>query len=192
MNYESMKKILSERLKESRYLHSVGVADTAVFLAKRFGVDEHKARIAGLLHDCAREFSNEALQAEADKRKIAYTAVEKNMPLLLHAYIGARRIAELYEVNDSEIAQAVYRHTVGGKNMTKLDKIIYFADMIEPNRDYPGVEHLRQLAKNATLDQALLAGLSQSIMFIVKRGGLIHPNTVIARNEILLKGNLNG
>ena len=192
MNYESMKKILAERLKESRYLHSVGVADTAVFLAKRFGVDEHKARIAGLLHDCAREFSNEDLQAEADKRKIAYTAVEKNMPLLLHAYIGARRIAELYEVNDSEIAQAVYRHTVGGKNMTKLDKIIYFADMIEPNRDYPGVEHLRQLAKNATLDQALLAGLSQSIMFIVKRGGLIHPNTVIARNEILLKGNLNG
>ena len=68
MDYEAMKNLLAARLKPSRYQHSLGVADTAVFLAGRFGVDIEKARVAGLLHDCAREFPNETMIAEAEKR----------------------------------------------------------------------------------------------------------------------------
>ncbi len=108
------------------------------------------------------------------------------MPLLLHSYIGAVMIKEVYDVDDPEISQAIWRHTVGGRNMTALDKIIYFADMIEPHRNYPGVDHLRELAETAGLDDMLLEGLSESIIFVIQKNSLIHPNTVITRNEILL------
>ena len=129
MNYEEMKIKLQSRLKPSRYEHSVGVAETAVFLAERFHVDVDKARIAGLLHDCARQYSNEQLPQEASGRGIAIGPVEKEMPLLLHGYVGAQLIAEEYDVDSPEIAQAIYRHTVGGPHMTDLDKIVYFADI---------------------------------------------------------------
>ena len=186
MGYEEMRALLEKSLKPSRYQHSLGVAETAVFLAQRFGVDEERAQVAGLLHDCAREFRNEDLITEAEKRLIMVGNIERQMPLLLHAYVGSRLVTEKYGVSDHAIEQAIWRHTVGGAKMTKLDKIIWFADMIEPNRDYPGVEELRSLAKTAALDDMVLAGLTQSITFVLQKGGLIHPDTVIARNEILL------
>ena len=187
MNYEAMKEELAQRLQKKRYEHSLGVADTAAMLAGRFGADVEKARIAGLLHDCAREYRTADLPAEAARRSIAYGEVERAMPLLLHAYVGARRAEEVYGVTDVEIQQAIWRHTVGGEHMTKLDKIIYFADMIEPQRDYPEVEALRALSRTASLDAMVLEGLSQSIAFILQTGRLIHPATVAARNEILLR-----
>ena len=90
-------------------------------------------------------------------------------------------------VNDNDIEQAIWRHTVGGPQMTDLDKIIWFADMIEPHRDYPEVEMLRGLAKTADLDEMMLVGLTESIAFVLRKGGLVHPATVNARNEILLQ-----
>ncbi|ORT98992.1 Hydrolase (HAD superfamily), YqeK [Anaerovibrio sp. JC8] len=187
MTYEEMKEKLESRLKPTRFVHSVGVAESAVYLAQRFGVDVEKARIAGLLHDCARQYPNEQLLQEADKRHIVYGEVEKSMPLLVHGYVGAQLVSEEYGVQDEEIAQAIYRHTVGGADMTDLDKIIYFADMIEPSRNYPAVEQLRELSRTAGLDEMVLAGLTRSIEFVLQKGHLIHPDTVIARNELLLK-----
>lgn len=186
MTLEQMKQELEKRLKPSRFRHSLGVAETAVKLAKRFGADEEQARVAGLLHDCAREFRNEDMVKEAEKRGIAIGEVERSMPLLLHADIGAVRVRELYGVEDAAISQAIARHTVGGPEMTVLDKIIWYADMIEPGRDFPGVDELRELGRTASLDAMLLAGLSHSIVFVVEKGHLIHPATVLARNEILL------
>lgn len=189
MSYEAMEAELASRLKDSRFRHCLGVAETAVFLAHRFGADEKRARVAGLLHDCAREYRNEEMLAEAQRRGIAIGEVERAMPLLLHAYIGARRVREIYHVDDAMVEQAIWRHTVGGTGMTDLDKIIWFADMVEPGRNYPGVEELRRLAKTASLDDMVLEGLSQSIRFVVAKGHLIHPDTVLARNELLLKKN---
>ncbi|MBP5200999.1 MAG: bis(5'-nucleosyl)-tetraphosphatase (symmetrical) YqeK [Schwartzia sp.] len=188
MDYEAMKRELASRLKKSRYEHSLGVADTAAFLAQRFGEDEARARLAGLLHDCAREFPNEAMRAEADARGIAYGEVERAMPLLLHAPLGASVAREKYGVEDGAVLRAIARHTVGGSAMTALDKIIYFADMMEPTRNYPGVEKLRELARSASLDEMTLAGLTRSIAFVLEKGHLIHPDTVLARNELLLAG----
>ncbi|WP_314627531.1 bis(5'-nucleosyl)-tetraphosphatase (symmetrical) YqeK [uncultured Selenomonas sp.] len=186
MNYEAMKEELSRRLQKKRYEHSLGVADTAAMLAERFGADVEKARVAGLLHDCAREYKTEDLASEAARRSIDCGEVDRAMPLLLHAYVGARRAQEVYGVTDPEILQAIWRHTVGGEHMTTLDKIVYFADMIEPQRDYPEVDALRELSRTASLDTMALAGLSQSILFVLQTGRLIHPATVAARNEILL------
>ena len=189
MSHEEMRILLEQRLKRSRYEHSLGVAETALKLAKRFHVDEEKAYVAGLLHDCAREFPNGELMREAEKRGIAIGPVERAMPLLLHAYIGAYRVKELYGVEDREISQAIWRHTVGGVDMTPLDQIVYFADMIEPHREYPKAEQLRMLAETASLDEMLLAGLSASILFVVQKQHLVHPDTVTARNEILMRRN---
>ena len=188
MTIDEMRRELQRRLKKSRFAHSIGVANTAVKLAKKFGVDVDKAYTAGLLHDCAREFENEQLPAEAAKRGIEAGEVEKSMPLLLHAYIGAKMVQEIYGVDDAEIIQAIYRHTVGARDMTPLDKIIYFADMIEPNRDYPGVEELREFAeKSSALDEIILKALDESIIFIVQKGTLLHPDTIAARNFLLLQ-----
>ena len=97
MTLEQMKQELEKRLKPSRFRHSLGVAETAVKLAKRFGADEERARVAGLLHDCAREFRNEDMVREAEKRGIAIGEVERSMPLLLHADIGAVRTGQRVE-----------------------------------------------------------------------------------------------
>lgn len=188
MDYEEMKRELSRRLKRSRYEHSLGVAETSAFLARRFGEDEERARLAGLLHDCARAFPNEAMRAEADERGVAYGEVERSMPLLLHAPLGAWVAREDYGVKDEAVLRAIARHTVGGASMTALDKIVYFADMVEPTRDYPGVGELRRLAREASLNEMTLAGLTRSIAFVLEKGHLIHPDTVLARNELLLSG----
>lgn len=188
MTIDEMRRELQRRLKKSRFAHSIGVANTAVKLARKFGADENKAYVAGLLHDCAREFENDELPAEAEKRGIKIGEVENSMPLLLHAYIGAEMVKEIYGVEDSEISQAIYRHTVGARNMTALDKIIYFADMIEPNRNYPGVDKLRDLAENSNdLDEIILTALDESIIFIVQKETLVHPDTIDARNFLLLQ-----
>ena len=186
MTIDEMRHELQRRLKRGRFAHSIGVANTAVKLAKRFGVDETKAYVAGLLHDCAREFENDELPAQATARGIPIGEVERAMPILLHAYISAKMITEIYGVDDAQIAQAIYRHTVGARDMTPLDKIIYFADMIEPNRDYPGVEKLRTLAETAPLDEILLTAFSETIAFVLQKQSLIHPDTVAARNFLLL------
>ena len=188
MTYEEMCTRLEKRLAPGRYQHSLGVADTAAALARRFGLDEERARVAGLLHDCGREYETENLVREAERRGISFSNIERTMPLLLHAYVGAARARELYGVEDGEILAAIYTHTVGGADMTDLQKIVWFADMIEPNRDYPGVDVLRECASEGALDEMVLEGLTQSIIFVAKKGRLLHPMTIRARNDILLKG----
>lgn len=190
MTYEESRILLSQRLSRTRYEHSLGVADTAGKLARRFGVDAEKARLAGLLHDNAREFPVADMIREASLRGIPVTPIDQAMPLLLHAPLGAHRLREVYDVADEEIARAVALHTVGGAAMTPLDQIIYFADMIEPGRSYPEVSALRALAETGTLPEIMLEALSQSILYVVGKGHLVHPDTVTARNEILLSGAL--
>lgn len=187
MTVDIMRRELQARLNKNRFAHSVGVANTAVFLANKFNVDSQKAYIAGLLHDCARQYDDSELIAQAELRNIPVGMVEKSAPLLLHAYIGAQMISEIYSVNDNEIAQAIYRHTVGAVDMSALDKIIYIADMIEPNRIYPGVDNLRELAKRSNnLDEIILTAMNESIKFVIKKNALLHPVTIDARNFIIL------
>ena len=118
--------------------------------------------------------------------EIRVGAIERKLPVLLHAYVGAMIIEKTYGIFDVEIQQAIRNHTTGGKSMGLLDKIIYLADVIEPSRNFSGVEKLRELAKQ-DLDVAVLAALDQSIIHIIMQKGLVHPDTIFARNELLLK-----
>lgn len=187
MEYPALQRQLSETLDEKRYKHSLGVSITAEQLAKRFGVSPEKARLAGLLHDCAREYPVSQMEGIAEGLQLEFTELERSAPILLHALIGAELAGTKYLVADPEIKQAIRLHSTGGAGMSKLDKVVYLADMIEPARDYPEVGALRRIAER-DLNEALLEALEQSIRFIIKKRSVLHPGTLEARNEILLKG----
>lgn len=190
VDINEMQSLLQTKLKPQRYAHCIGVMNTAVELAKRFNVDEKKAALAGLLHDCAREFETSQLLAEAQKRHLYITDIDRQLPILMHAPLGTAIAKEEYGVHDTAILKAIASHTVGGANMSNLDKIIYLADMIEPHRKYDEVDKLRQLAATKDLDTVMISAFDQSITFIMRKGHTIHPYTVAARNEILLNREL--
>lgn len=184
MNYDTIVQKLSIELSPKRFLHSLGVSRTAVEMAEIFGADIHKAKLAGILHDCARVMTNDNLLQMAKSLGIVVDDVDLCEPVLLHASIGAYLACKEYGIEDPEIRRAIALHTVGGTDMTLLDKIIYLADFIEPNRDFPGVEKLRELAKG-DLDPAVLAAFDHTIAYIISGKGFIHPATVQARNNLL-------
>ena len=184
MTFVEISRKLESMLKPSRYEHVLGVVETAVFLANRFGVDIEKARLAALLHDAGRAYKHSELLPEAVRRNLQFSEIERDNPVLLHAAIGADMLAD-FGITDPAIIQAVKYHTVGGEKMTRLDKIIYFADMIEPNRAYHGVKELRKLAHKATLDEMVFEGIRQSIIFVAEKKTLLHPSTIAAYNDLV-------
>lgn len=187
MDIDKMQEKLAAKLKPRRFEHCIGVMEAAEKLALHYNVDVKKAIVAGLLHDCARCFDHERLIAEAKARKIPLSILEYRSPVLIHALLGGYIAREEYGVEDEEILQAIRFHTVAGANMTDLDKIIYLADMIEVHRLFPGVDDLRAKAETLPLDEVMLDAFDQSIKFIMIKKDAIHPNTIVARNEIILK-----
>jgi predicted HD superfamily hydrolase involved in NAD metabolism len=183
---EEIREKLAKTLSSKRLKHCVGVSKTAVRLAKLYGADAEKAGLAGLVHDCAREMSNNILLQMVEAFGIVVTDVDKREPVLLHAPVGALVASRDYGVQDSEVLQAITRHTTGGPGMSLLDNIIFLADFIEPGRSYPGVEKLRVLA-GKNLRRALIAAYDQTVEHVIAKGGLLHPATVAGRNALLVK-----
>ena len=147
----------------------------------RYGYNLNKAEIAGLLHDCAKHFEDEEIIRKCKKHKIPLTEDELKAPAVLHAFYGAWLAEFRYGVKDPEILSAIRWHTTGKADMTLLEKIIYIADYIEPNRDFEGVEELRRLAYE-DLDRALLLGVETTIQEMRDRRLPIHTNTLRARD----------
>jgi predicted HD superfamily hydrolase involved in NAD metabolism len=172
-------------LEERRYAHTLGVEKTAALLARRWGYDEEKAALAGLLHDCAKGMSEEASIEKARKIGLFFDEYELFEPKLMHAPLGAALARLEYFVEDTEILSAIKFHTTGRKNMILLEKILYMADYIEPCRTFDGVEELRKLSCE-DLDAALLAGLRREICFVAARGGIVHPDSIDAMNYLVM------
>lgn len=178
---------LEKKLKRDRFVHTRGVAEVSVRLARLYGVDEHEAELAAWLHDCARVYPTGALIEECVRRDIPITSLDRRSPILLHAPLGVYLAKHIYGVENESVLDAIAYHTVGRKEMTTLERIVYLADMIEPSRDYDGVELLRKLAEE-DLTRAMVAAFDQSIAHVIRCGGLLHPNTILARNELLMNG----
>lgn len=181
---EKMLKYLKENLKEGRFRHSISVKDTAIKLAEIYGADLEKAKIAALIHDCAKyvDIQNmlNILEKYGDNNNKCF-----EIPAILHAPVGAYIAKDIMEVEDKDILNAITYHTTGRKNMSLLEKIIYLADYIEPFRSFPGVEDVRKLAYNGELNKAMLLSFDNTIKYIVERGQLLHKDTIEARNYIL-------
>lgn len=176
---------LKENLKSSRVEHSLSVRDTAVKLAKIYGADIEKAKVAGLIHDCAKYMDLKEMLNIIEK--YGYTSIKGDIEIesILHAPVGAHIARNTMGVEDEDILNAIAYHTTGRKNMSLLEKIIYLSDYIEPLRNFPGVEEVREVAYGEDLNKALLISYDKTIKHIVNKGQLLHTNTVEARNYLL-------
>lgn len=181
-DHEQMTEQLKNSLDKKRFIHSIGVCETAVKLAKKYGADEEKAYIAGLLHDCAKGMKIPEQLEKCSEYGIELDRESLMCPPVIHAPIGAEIAKREYGIDDEEVLNAIRRHTVGGIGMTLLDKIIYTADMIEPSRDFEGVERLREIAES-DMETAFFESVKQSLIFNITENKLIHPNTLYSYNE---------
>ena len=186
MTIDQMTAKLKESLLEKRFVHSLGVMQSAVELARLYGADEHKAAVAGLLHDCAKNYSKDDMYALCDEYGIQLDTVMKSSSGLIHGLLGAEVAKREYGIDDDEIYDAIYYHTVGKPDMSLLTQIIYIADGIEPNRHYDGVDRIRSLAEE-DLDKALILQIDYTIKSVISKGGLLHTNTIDTRNWYLAK-----
>jgi len=177
-------KQVKQNLTPKRYKHSLGVAQTAKELALHYGADPEQAYIAGLVHDYAKNMKKTELIALAEKEGLLTDPIEKELPEVLHATVGAWRLPRETKVQDPEILQAVARHTLGDFNMTLLDKILFVADIVEPNRDTPHLEKERRIAFQ-NLERAMLRSLDSTIQYCVEIGRLLHPRSVALRNQYI-------
>lgn len=184
MTIEEISAKLEKTLSAKRFKHSIGVMQTAVELAVLYGADKQKAELAGLLHDCARELSNEQILDACAKNNIPVDSICKMDPKLLHGPVGTVVAKEEYGIEDEEILSAIYCHTTGGKDMSMLDKIIFLADYIEPGRDFSGVDKVRQAVYEG-LDKGMVVSLVSIIKHLLKKRGLIQADTIDTWNCII-------
>lgn len=169
---------LSEELDKKRYAHTLGVAYTAVSLAMAHGTDMYNAYLAGLLHDNAKCISSEKKRKLCKKYDIVLNEAEDKNPDLLHAKLGAIRAREKYHVEDRAVLEAIKYHTTGKPAMTELEKIIYIADYIEPNRKMlPGLPEIRTTGFR-DLNRAMVLILKNTLAYLREKGVFIDPMTL--------------
>ncbi|TLS39334.1 bis(5'-nucleosyl)-tetraphosphatase (symmetrical) YqeK [Pseudalkalibacillus caeni] len=183
MNREEALKIVKPHLTDHRYEHTIGVTDTAVKLAEKYGADTYKAEIAGVFHDYAKFRQKEEMKTIIVERGMPESLLTHSSELW-HAPVGAHLVEKEVGIEDLEILEAIRNHTTGKPGMPLLDKVIFLADYIEPGRQFPGVEEVRELA-NENLDRAVLKAIQNTIIFLMKQKQLIYPQTVDTYNDLL-------
>ncbi len=180
LDYNNMVEKIRSALSPRRFIHTLGVVETAVKIAKVYYIDIEQAKIAALLHDCVKDYPH-SLQIQLCKEfHIPLDETMKKNPELIHSFLGAEIAKREYEVEDSYILDAIRYHTTGRANMTLLDKIIFLSDYIEPNRtSFIGLENVRSLAYTH-LDQAVYQALLLTIEYIKEQKKPLHPRTLEA------------
>ncbi len=177
MKREKIMNAIRKSLPSRRFEHTLGVTYTAACLAMRYGEDIEKARIAGLLHDSAKYMSSKEKIQTCLKNGLSVSEYEEKNPELLHAKLGAYLAREEYGISDPEILSAITWHTTGKPDMTLLEKILYIADYMEPNRDQaPNLPEVRRLAF-LDLDECLFLILKDSVSYLASRNIIIDPMT---------------
>lgn len=184
---DKIKEDLKNTLSERRYIHSLGVMEMAVELAKIYNVDEKKAELAGLLHDNAKEMTPEELLKYVDDNNIKISEVERINTKILHGKIGADIAKKKYGVS-KEIQEAIEYHTTTNPNMTTLDKIVFVADKIELNRKSAtyDIEAERELAKK-DLDGAVIFIINSNITSLIQKDKLINEESIQTRNKLMIE-----
>ena len=163
---------------EKRFAHCVRVSETARTLAKLNGYDEDKAALAGFVHDYAKQIPVEEYIKVIKEEGFDPDLLNWNRAIW-HGIVGSWFIKRDLGITDPEILSAIRCHTTGKPGMSKLDKIIYLADMTSAERDWPGVDDLRALEMQ-DLDRALCDALKRSIDFVEEKGGSLDPESVAA------------
>ncbi|MDO4935988.1 MAG: bis(5'-nucleosyl)-tetraphosphatase (symmetrical) YqeK [Phascolarctobacterium sp.] len=187
MNFEEMRIKLQSELKPSRYAHSFRVYETAMEMAKWYGMPTEKLAVAALLHDCGRKIEVQNSVHQALVWNLGVDDVERQQPILLHQKLGAYLAKQEYGIDDEEILNAIATHTTGDKGMSMMAQVVYLADMIEPGRVYDGMEELREVAKK-DLQLGMINCYAHTMNYLLRQGLLIHPKCVEGYNELLFQG----
>ena len=175
---------LAQRVKPRRFEHSLGVSETAGRMARIYGADEGLARLAGLLHDWDKGYDDEGIRRRVAELGLAeQLASYMDMPHLLHGPTAAAALKRDFPQLPDALLQSIRLHTTGAVHMTDLDMIVYTADAIEPSRDYPGIEALRQLVGVVDLQELYLSTFQHVLENLVQRRKRIHPDTVTVWNS---------
>lgn len=179
--------LAQENLSEYRFFHSKMVAKAARELAIRVDEDPDKAELAGILHDITKEMPlNNQLQLLKDN-DIMLDSVTSSNEQILHAVSGAAYCEFVLDIKDKNVINAIRFHTTARSNMSLLEKIVFVADFISEDRNYPDIDIMRQEA-NKSLEHGMKYALSFVIKSLVERSRCVHPDAIDAYNEIIMKG----
>ncbi len=186
MTNEQYKEILQKRLSEKRYIHSLNVADSAKELALIYGCDPEKAYTVGLVHDCCKDEPAGLQLSYILENKVELSEYELDVAKLYHAISGSIFAEKEFGITDKDMLNAIRYHTTGRKGMSLLEKVVFIADFISAERDYNGVDIMREKAKRS-LDEAIVEGLGFTIKDLITRNMIVHPDTVLAFNDAMFK-----
>ncbi|WP_332647334.1 bis(5'-nucleosyl)-tetraphosphatase (symmetrical) YqeK [Lysinibacillus sp. 54212] len=183
MERQQLLAIIKPRMPEKRYIHTLGVMEMAIHLANLYGEDAKKAEIAAILHDMSKFEDEEAMRQIVrenglDERLIPWGAE------ILHGPIAAWRAQDELGIEDEDILNAMRYHTTGRAGMSRLEKIVFVADMLEPNRKFDGVEKLRKKAE-VDLTKAMRACIRHSLAFLVDTKQPIYPQSIQCYNDYM-------
>ncbi len=179
---------LAQRVSAKALAHCERVAETSAALARIYGIDVEEARLAGLLHDWDREVPHDQLIASAEREGLLDHRADRMAPRLLHARTAAASLASELPGLSADVLSAVERHTLGAIDMSPLDMVVYVADMIEPGRQYKGVDDLREAAGTISLEDLFAEAYRHSLLHVVRARKPIHPLTVEVWNALVARG----
>ncbi len=190
MEREQYLAAIKPRMPEKRYIHTLGVMETAIQLSKIYGENESKAETAAILHDIAKyadiEWMEEIVKTQQLDQQLIGWGSE-----LLHGPVGAYIAESEFGITDEEILNAIRFHTTGRVAMSNLEKIIFVADMIEPNRKFDGVERLRKKAQK-NLDKAMSACIRHTLAFLIDSKQAIYPLSIACYNDMMKREDSEG
>jgi predicted HD superfamily hydrolase involved in NAD metabolism len=184
MNRNEALQLVKAQITEKRYVHTLGVAETAVLLAERFGAPVKKAELAAIFHDYAKFRPKEEMKQIIIDQNMSKDLLDFHSELW-HAPVGAYLVEQEAGITDREILDAIKYHTTGRIGMTLLEKIVYLADYIEPGRSFPGVDEVREMAKE-NLDLAMIGAVRNSIVFLINKKQAIYPDTFHTYNDLII------
>ncbi|EME8071254.1 bis(5'-nucleosyl)-tetraphosphatase (symmetrical) YqeK [Enterococcus faecium] len=182
---ENLMQKIQMRMSEQRFKHVLGVEETAVALAKKYGASPEKASIAALTHDYAKERPDEEFKMVIVRDGFDPELLNYNNAIW-HGLVGASFVERELGITDAEILHAIRVHTTGAAKMSLLDKIIYVADYIEPGRDFPGVQDTRAIAW-ADLDEAVAFETKHTLAHLLAQEQQIYPKTIETYNYWVAK-----
>ncbi len=178
LSYDQLRQIALSLHKSKRVNHVIGCSETAAALAEHYGDSVENARRAGILHDITKALNGTEQLQLSEKYAMILDSFEREHPKLLHAKTGAV-IAERIFGESEEVCSAIRWHTTGREDMSLLEKIVYLADYMEPNRDIDGIEELRRLTWTDP-DSALMLGLEMTMNYVSSRGAKVDPHSAAA------------
>ena len=186
LSMEQLEQTVLPLMNPNRVRHVLGCRDTCVEMAKRWGADETHAARAGLLHDITKALDGPLQLTLCREYGMILDDFSREYPKTLHALTGSL-VAERIFGEEPQVVQAICRHTTGCADMTTLDKIVYVADYMEPNRAFPGVQELRKYAFE-DLDKALLLGLTMTLDMLKQQNRVVSPGSAAAMQWLARRG----